>query len=243
MVDLSQSLLERIEHLLNQDIGDGSRLEHIKKSIIENKKIYNSDIQYVETLERKIQNNSTKDLNEHQKDDDDDGDNSDDHPCWKCGKNITQTSQFCSFCGVKQNQLDSEFDQALSRRSKRAYNPLELISNLHSYQILAVIGGLAALIPILVAVSSMERIFEIIEFYTSRDLSGFAIGFMALGGISGLLCSVVIVVPFWIRKPKKTGKILFFSSFGILIFSVGIGIAGFVIILFAGILALKKRRY
>lgn len=240
MVDFSQSLLEKIEYLLNQDIGDISRLEYIKKSIVENKKLYNSDIQYVEELERKIQNNLTKNPNKYRTDDDD-GDSG--NTCWKCGKDLMQSSKFCSFCGVKQDQASSEFDLALSRRLKRVYNPLKMVSDLHSYQILAVIGGFAALIPILVAMSSMERILEIIEFYTNRDLSRVMIGFVALGGISGLLCSMVVVVPFWIKKPKKVGKILFFSSFGILIFSVGVGIVGFVIILFAGVLALKKRRY
>ncbi|MGI9566722.1 MAG: zinc ribbon domain-containing protein [Nitrosopumilus sp.] len=245
MVDFSQSLLEKIEYLLNQDIGDSSRLEHIKKSIAENKKLYNSDIQYVEELERKVQNGLTKNPNRHHIDDDDDdgGGSYSGNPCWKCGKDLTRSSKFCSFCGIKQDQPDSEFDLALSRRLKRVNNPLKMISNLHSYQILAVIGGFAALIPILIAMSNMERILEIIEFYTNRDLSGFTIGFIALGGISGLLCSVVILIPFWVKKPKKVGKILFFSSFGILIFSVAVGIVGFVIILFAGILALKKRRY
>ena len=242
MVDFSQSLLEKIEYLLNQDMGDISRLEHIKKSIVENKKLYNSDIQYVKELERKIQNNLTKNLNKHYADDDDNNNNSG-NPCWKCGKDLTPSSKFCSFCGIKQDQEGSEFDLAISRRLKRVYNPLKMVSDLHSYQILAVIGGLAAIIPILIAMSSMERILELIEFYTNRDLSRFVIGFAALGGISGLLCSVVMVVPFWIKKPKKVGKVLFFSSFGILIFSVAVGIVGFVIILFAGILALKKRRY
>lgn len=235
MGNFTQSILEKVENLLNQGIGDISRLEHIKDTIIENKKLYNSDIQYVKELEGKIQDS----LTENSKDFVERPENS----CWKCSKELAKSSEFCSFCGVKQNHEVSEFDQVLSRRIKREYNPIKIISNFHSYQILAVIGGLAALIPILISASYMERIIELIEFYTGQDLSGFFIAFMAIGVISGILCSVVIVVPFWIKKPKKVGRILFFSSFGILIFSIFVGIVGFVIILFAGILALKKRKY
>jgi len=236
MVNLIQSLLEKIEDLLNQGVGDISRLEHIKKSVVENKKLYNSDIQYVEELERKTQDSLAESSNKHY------AENSD-NSCWKCGNEFVQSARFCSFCGIEQKQAGSEFDQILSRRLKQENNPLKLISNFHSYQILAVVGGLASLIPILIAILNMERIFELVDFYTGNDLSEFFVGFMTLGIVSAMLCSLVIIVPFWIKKPKKVGKILFFSSFGILFFSILVGIVGFPIILFSGILALKKRRY
>ena len=211
MVDFMQSLLEKIEFLLNQNLGDGSRLEHIKKSIIENKKLYDSDIHYVEELERKTLDSFTKNMGENSAQHYDDS-------CWKCRKEIVEYSKYCSFCGVEQNQKKSEFDQVLSRRIKTRYNPLKIILNLHSYQILAVIGGLTALIPILFGIYNLENILKIVEFYTGRDLSEFIIGFMIIGGISGALSCMVMVIPFWIKKPKKIGRILFFSSFGILIF-------------------------
>jgi hypothetical protein len=230
----TQSLLEKIEYLLNQNLGDRSRLEHIKKSIIENKKIYNSDIDYVEWLETKKQDsfpeNTKKDFFQPC-----------DNSCWKCKKEITENSKYCSFCGVDQNQKKSEFDQVLSRRIKMSYNPLKLISNFHSYQILAVVGGFAALIPILIVMNNLENILESIKFYTGQNFSEFTIGFTVMGTISVILSCLVMIVPFLIKKPKKVGRILFFSSFGILVFSIFLGIVGFVIILFTGIVALKRR--
>ena len=236
MDNFSQSLLERIEDLLNRKVGDISRLEYMKDSIVKGKKLYNSDIQYVEELQKNNPGNQTENFDENHS-------SNTNNPCWKCGKELVESASFCSFCGTDQNQKISDFEEAFSRRIKREYNPIKIISNFHTYQLLAVVGGFAALIPILMGVSNIERILEIIEFYTGKDLSEFSVGFVALGVVSGILCSLVIVVSFLIKKPKKVGKFLFFSSFGILIFSIMLGIVGFPIILFAGILALKKRRY
>lgn len=236
MSSLIQSLLEKIEDLLHQGVGDIARLEHIKKSVIENKELYNSDIQYVEKLEKKIQDSLVERSNKQHAE-------SSDNSCWKCGNEFMQAARFCSFCGIEQKQASSEFEQISSRRLKQEHNPLKLVSNFYSYQVLAVFGGLVALIPILIAILNMERIFELVEFYTGNDLSEFFVGFMALGVVSSILCTLVIIAPVWIKKPKKVGKVLFFSSFGILFFSILVGIVGFPIILFAGIMALKKRRY
>ena len=235
MDDLTR-LLEKIERLTNLGMGDASRLEHIRRCIVENKKIYNSDIQYLQELETRFLDNQTKNPNEPPS-----GDSG--VLCWRCSEKLVPSAKFCSFCGAKQDQEHSEFDQILSRRAKREYNPLKIVLGFHSYQILAVIGGLAALIPILSVTLNLNRVFEIIEFYTGRDMSGLAAGFVSLGIFSGALCVLVIVIPFLIKKPKKVGKILFFSSFGILFSSIFVGIAGFVLVLFAGIFALKKRRY
>ena len=235
MDDLNNSLLKKIDEFLKMEVGDITRLKHIRQSIIENRKLYNSDIQYVNELERKnpIPNDENKETFQEETE----------KICWKCQRELTSSSRFCSFCGADQEQIGSDFTEVLSRRRKIEYNPLKIIPNLHSYQILAIIGGICALIPIIIAGSNLERIFEIIEFYTNRDLSGWFVGFAILGVLSGLLSCLVMIIPFVIKKPKRVGKFLFFSSFGILIFSLATGIIGFGVILFAGILALKKRRY
>lgn len=229
------TMLEKIENLLKNNIGNSSRLEHIKKCIVENKKIYNSDIQYVEELETRIKK-PTESSDKHHSDDFD-------ITCWKCEKRLVKYSQFCSFCGVRQDRKDSKFIQELSKKVRQEYNPLKIFSNFQSYQLLVIIGGIAGIIPILIATSNLDRILEIIEFYTGRDLSGFIDMFRAFGIISTGLCLFAIVVSFVIKKTKKVGRILFFLSFMILISSLVIGIAGFTIILFAAITALKKRRY
>lgn len=234
MVDFSQSLLKKIEHLLSQNLGNISRLEHIKKSVIEGRKIYNSDIHYIEELENKNKDSFTKDMEKNSS-------QNVNNSCWKCGKELADNSKYCSFCGIEQNK--SEFDQVLSRRMKSQYNPLKIILNFHSYQILAVIGGLVGLIPILIGIGNLENILNSIEFYTGRDLSKYIVTLGSMGIISGIMCCFAMAIPFLIKKPKKVGRILFFSSFGILILSIIVGIGGFVIILFAGIMALKKKRY
>ena len=231
----TEDLLKKIEDFLSREIGDSTRLEHIRQSIIDNKKLYNSDIQYVIELERK-NSKLPEDTNEIYFVESQ-------NSCWNCKKEMESSARFCSYCGTDQNLKKNDFAEVLSRRKKIEYNPFKIISNLHSYQILSVIGGLCALIPILISLLNLERIFEVLEFYSGRDFSDLYTGFVVLGIISGIWSLLVMIIPFWIKKPKKVGKFLFFSSIGILILSLMTGVVGFVIILFSGIFALKKRRY
>ena len=228
-----KSILNKVELLLDSGIGDISRLVHIKTSILEKKKIYNSDIEYVESLidthfaknEEPIQKEqTTKTFN-----------------CPKCGNAISQSANYCSFCGIPQQKY---FDgEVFSSRFRSRAFPFRFHISINFYQILAVLGGLAALIPSLVAVYTIQRILVSLESYTGRDLSAFTNLFIAAGIVASILCIFVIVVSFLVKKPKKAGKILFFVSFAILIVSLGVGIVGFALILLAGIEALQRRHY
>lgn len=229
MDDYSQLLLGEIEYLLSQGTGDVSRLEHIKKSIIENKPLYHSDIQYVQTLSSKKSSGSQKhnvELNS---------------TCWKCNEHLLENSRYCSFCGVAQNKKEPEFEQVISKRIRQGYGLLSKSLTLNLYQVLAVVGGLASLIPIMVAESNLEGIIQSVDFYTNGNLSEFISVFAGLGIVSGILSCVSIITPFIIKKPRQVGKILFFSSFGILGFSIFVGVIGFIVILIASILAMKRR--
>ena len=95
----------------------------------------------------------------------------------------------------------------------------------------------------MIATSNIDRILEIIAFYTGRDLSGFVDGLRAAGIVSAGLCFFAVLASFVIKKPKKVGRVLFFLSFMILVSSLLVGVAGFAILLPASIIALKKRRY
>ena len=163
--------------------------------------------------------------------------------CWKCSKDLLPNSRYCSFCGVDQSRQESYFDIAVARKKTREINPIKIISNLHSFQLLAVVGGLLSLVPILIATLNLGRIFEIIEFYFGLNLAGYDTVLMGFSYASIALCLLVMVLPFLIQNPKTVGKVLFFSSFGILGLSILTGTVGFVMILAAGILALKQRRY
>ena len=220
--------------MLNSGIGDVSRLIHIKTSILEKKKVYNSDIEYIESLiETHFKKNeepthepelTTKTFN-----------------CPKCGNAISQSANYCSFCGITQQKyFDGEVFS--SRFSSRAF-PFRFHLGINFYQILAILGGLAALIPSLVAVYTIRRILVSLELYAGRDLSGFTNLFIAAGIAASVLCIFVIVISFLIKKPMKVGNILFFVSFAILIISLGVGVVGFALILLAGIIALQRRHY
>ena len=222
-----------MELLINSGIGDVSRLNHIKNSIIEKKKIYNSDIEYVESLVDANFEKNEQPTNDLEK--------TITITCPKCENTILPSSNFCSFCGIPQQRyFDAEVFS--SRFSSRAF-PFRFHIGINFYQILAILGGLAALIPSLVAVYTIQRILVSLESYTGRDLSGFTNLFIAAGITTSALCIFVIVVSFLIKKPKKVGKILFFTSFAILIISLGVGIVGFALIILAGIVALQRRHY
>ena len=221
-----------MELLINSGIGDVSRLTHIKNSIVEKKKVYNSDIEYVESLvDANFEKNEqpTNDLEKTTIN------------CPKCENVILPSSNFCSFCGIPQQKYyDAEVFS--SRFSSGAF-PFRFHIGINFYQILAILGGLAALIPSLVAVYTIDRILVSLESYTGRDLSGFTNLFIAAGIATSVLCIFVITISFLIKKPKKVGKILFFVSFALLIISLGVGVIGFALILLAGIVALQKRHY
>lgn len=209
-----------------------SRLTHIKNSIVEKKKVYNSDIEYVESLvDANFEKNEqpTNDLEKTTIN------------CPKCENIILQSSNFCSFCGIPQQKyFDAEIFS--SRFISRAF-PFRFHIGINFYQLLAILGGLASLIPSLVAVYTIQRILVSLESYTGRDLSGFTNLFIAAGIATSVLCIFAIAISFLIKKPKKVGKILFFVSFMILIISLGVGVIGFALILLAGIVALQRRHY
>ena len=225
-MEKSAQLLEKITNLQNLGVGDLARLEHLRNSIIKNRKIYSSDLQYISFLDEKTHKETIQEENH----------------CWKCDGKLLLNAKFCSFCGVDQTRQNFEVDVVASRK-KIQINPVRIISNLQSYQILTVFGGLASLVPILIALANLERIFEIINFYYDVDLARYSAGFVGVGVASAVLCIFDIVISFLMKKPKKLGKILFFSSFGILGLSVMTGSIGFAMILAAGIFALKQRRY
>ena len=155
-MEKSTQLLGRIEKLQNLGIGDFTRLEHIRNCIANNKKIFNSDFQYINYLDSKTQNNLERQTEKEK------------IFCWECGNKVIQDAQFCAFCSIAQNKQESELDRILARKKRISLNPIKIISNFHSYQILAVVGGFCSLIPILFAVFNLGRIFEIIEFYFKR---------------------------------------------------------------------------
>jgi len=228
------SLLNKVELLLNSGIGDVDRLIHIKTSILEKKKVYNSDIEYVQSLiETHFEKNEEPTQQKEPK--------TKTFNCPKCENAISPSANYCSYCGIPlQKYFDSEVFS--SRFVSRTF-PFRFHIGINFYQLLAVLGGLAALIPSLAAVYTIDRILFSLESYTGRDLSSFTNLFVAAGIATSILCIFVMVISFLIKRPKKVGRILFFVSFVILGISLGVGVIGFALILLAGVVALQRRNY
>ncbi|MGI0057325.1 MAG: hypothetical protein ACREAK_08130 [Nitrosarchaeum sp.] len=230
VIKFTDSLLDTINILLNLEVGDTSRLEHIKDMILKDKPLYTSDKQYVQNLASiYINDNQTKTDTEQ--------------PrllinCRNCSTSIPKSAKYCTLCGIRQKR---ESNYNISKIAK--YNPIHLISRPNSYQILAIIGGLTAMLPVLFIVARMDPLILAINYETGNDISGLADVFIFLGVLSSVLSTIAIVITFVIKNPKKVGRILFFIAFGILITSILVGVLGFIFILLASNVAYKKRYY
>lgn len=226
MIKFTDSFLETVNILLDLQVGDTSRLEHIKKMILEDKALYTSDQQYVQSLAKSYNIEHQKPVNEPQ---------SKLVNCRTCSSSIPESAKYCPLCGTGQKS------DGHSRVKK--FNPLHLIPKPRSYQILAIIGALTAMIPVLFIVARMDPLLFAIEYDTGRDLSDIAGVFVSLGIISSVLSVIAVAITFVVKNPKKVGRILFFIAFAILLSSITIGIIGFIFILISSKNAYKKRYY
>lgn len=232
VIKFTDSILDTVNILLNLQVGDTSRLEHVKRMILEDKPLYSSDRQYVSNLANIYIDYQTKT--------EDVADNAKTElaKCNNCGTGIPRLAKYCNLCGARQKREYSDIIKIAKR-----YNPLQVISRPNSYQTLAIIGGLTAMIPVLFIVARMDPLLEAINYETEMDLSEMAGFFVFLGIISSVLSAMSIGVTFLVKNPRKVGRILFFMSFGILTSSIMIGVVGFFFILLASNIAYKKRHY
>ena len=115
-----QSLLDQVNILINMNVGDAYRLEHIKLMLKQKRTVYGSDRVYLDHLiyeyieQIKTQKQLAKIRGEDPFEEDSDDTSSEeniedkskddimelDHIyCWKCGKSIPVNSKFCLDCG------------------------------------------------------------------------------------------------------------------------------------------------
>ena len=230
VIKITESFLETINILLNLQVGDISRLEHVKRMILENKPLYTSDEKYVKNLAETY-------IKDHQIE-------IDELPklinCRNCSTSITEDAKFCTLCGTRQERIFENYNVA---KIVKKYNPVQFLSRPNSYQSIAIIGGLLAIIPTLFIVARIEPLLDAINYETGRDLTGLMSIFISLGIISSILSVIAIAITFLIKNPKKVGKILFFIAFAILGTSILVGIVGFVVMLISSNVAYKKRHY
>jgi len=131
------SLLDDVNALIEKGVGEPSRLEHIKQTIENNKQLYRSDRNYLDSLIRKHLGNSDKvsEQDEELSDEITEECKYDDTFCPKCGKSTDNQNEFCPKCGVSLNGKSHLVDppryqrQALTRlktelEPEKAYNEL-----------------------------------------------------------------------------------------------------------------------
>ena len=227
VIKVTDSFLETVNTLIDLQAGDTSRLEHIKKMILEDKPLYTSDRHYVQSLANTYNieyQKTTEDVEQPKL-----------VNCRTCSSGIPQSAKYCPLCGSRQ----SKDEESIVKK----FNPLQFIPKPRSYQTLAIIGALTAMIPILFIIARINPLLLSIEYDTGKDISGMVGAIVSLGAISSALSIIVVIITFVVKNPKKVGRILFFMSFAILLSSIFVGVIGFIVILMASKNAYKKRYY
>ena len=95
----SIDVVDEVNALLKLDVGDPYRLEHIKQTFIQNKKIWITDENYLKNLRQKylVKQSDTKTdeiVFENEPED------KETIHCWKCGKKGPLGANFCMICGT-----------------------------------------------------------------------------------------------------------------------------------------------
>lgn len=220
------SFTKVVDDLLTIGVGDIARLNIIKKRIDENKVMYNSDVKYVRGLEQKHLIEKPQEPKHEEKR----------IMCWNCSKENLPDSLYCAYCRTT-------FEQKISINDINKFDGefiSELLSNIKLYQVLAVLGGLAVLIPVAYGIYNIENVLSSLDFYLGYDLTNYTNLIIASGVLAGLIAVFDMVIPFVWEKPEKIGKVLLFSSFLVLLFSLVSGVIGFIILLVSGIITLRK---
>ena len=101
----SIDVVDEVNALLKLDVGDPYRLEHIKQTFIQNKKIWITDENYLKNLRQKylVKQSDTKTdeiVFENEPED------KETIHCWKCGKKGPLGANFCMLCGTSIFEID-----------------------------------------------------------------------------------------------------------------------------------------
>ena len=92
-------VVDEINALLKLDVGDPYRLEHIKQTFIQNKKIWITDENYLKNLREKYLVKHT-DTQTDKIVFENEPESKETIHCWKCGKKSPLSANFCMICGT-----------------------------------------------------------------------------------------------------------------------------------------------
>jgi hypothetical protein len=96
----SIDVVDEVNALLKLDVGDPYRLEHIKQTFIQNKKIWITDENYLKNLRKKYLVKHTSDTQTDEIVFENEPENTETIHCWKCGKKGPLGANFCMICGT-----------------------------------------------------------------------------------------------------------------------------------------------
>ena len=232
----SNALIAVCEQLLRIKVGDKSRIKTIKSRAEHGRVTHQLDLKYIdkliqfykltpefETKNKKIMPNSIqKPLEE-----------TNTEFCGNCGVKINVNDNFCRKCGMQRDASQNENYNTSGIQQK---------TGIQIYQILSIIGGVIGLL-VTVAYAILTSLVD--SFAISFGGEGFGSAFHEYFVIAMPLAIIIyvscFVVPFIIKKTKIVGIYLIICSFVVLIATAYIGLAGFALLLPAGILALRHK--
>lgn len=114
----STDIVDEVNALLKLDVGDPYRLEHIKQTFIQNKKIWITDENYLKNLREKYLVKPT--------DTDADDIVFENEPdaetihCWKCGKKGPLGANFCMVCGTSIFEIEGNTQSTTELKSSKS---------------------------------------------------------------------------------------------------------------------------
>ena len=154
--------------------------------------------------------------------------------CDNCGHVLRSTAKFCGSCG---ETVNANSDNRINNTSG-----IQQKTGIQTYQILSIIGGVMGLVVSLLY-AALTSLLDSLS--TSFGAEGFSSGFQEWFVIAMPLAIIIyiscFVVPFVIKKTKIVGIYLIVCSFIVLIATSYVGLAGFALMLPAGILALRHK--
>ena len=119
-----RDIIDDVNALLNPDVGDAYRLEHIKQAYIQNKTIWNVDKNYLQKMVEKYLIKHS-DLGLDSAETEDKSESEEKIHCWKCGKPMTLGANFCMVCGAslfdvaKESKVEEEPIQSNQKNNKK----------------------------------------------------------------------------------------------------------------------------
>ncbi len=118
----SYDVVDEVNALLKLGVGDPYRLEHIKQTYVQNKKIWITDENYLKRLREKYLVRQTSDvpLDESIVFENEPEDNETIH-CWKCGKKCPLGANFCMICGSSLFEVGSNPQPVVEADRSRNY--------------------------------------------------------------------------------------------------------------------------